>query len=515
MALDSIPQEILEHVGFFLATDQACGPPSALVPFLLTNRQIYGRLSPSVNPHFYALIFAHKFDVKTAKRRLGETRVSSVAMTQELQRRFAVLRRIRSKKDCLADPSSTDQCIDDILATAYLMMLENEGKNKQQLLGYADIGQWIKDYLLHDKGASLTRQQLQSGGYPLPTTRASLAMWLFWFFMRPGAPLQALHGDKCSITADQYANKMSGLEIPLTVLKTLAFSAHLYDLTNIPWFEYSPSQPRQPATVVTWYSQPLPLTPPPMAVPAILSFLALVNKRKSVPITPSDPSISSPPVDEWGAEWGRAVSSGLKHNEVADCFNFGSIDGVWEGFFTYTEFTAYAAMLSGASPQQIQNSIIGRHQQTWKLREWHLVQPDGAEIQPLSPGDPLRSFFIEGTRLTETEVGLAAQDPGSESPLLYTRAGTKHGKIVDVIITGEGHSAWGQFSLTGRVRPCDGFISLSKDYVSFCFRSQAIANRRLATDSTRRLTMTEESGYTEATWWAMPMAILSGGGETL
>jgi hypothetical protein len=132
---------------------------------------------------------------------------------------------------------------------------------------------------------------------------------------------------------------MSGLEIPLTVLKTLAFSAHLvgtpvhlpcveahlyqYDLTIIPWFEYSPSQPRQPATVVTWYSQPMPLTPPPMAVPAILSFLALVNKRKTVPITPSDPTIPQISVDEWGAEWGRAVLSGIQHNQVADCFNLG------------------------------------------------------------------------------------------------------------------------------------------------------------------------------------------------
>jgi hypothetical protein len=186
MAFDSIPQEILEHVGFYLATEQLCGPPSALVPFLLTSRQIYNRLSPLENPHFYALIFAHKFDVKTAKRRLGDVRVSSVAMAEELKRRFMVLRRIRSKKDCFADQSSPDNCTDDILATAYLMMLENEGKNKQQLLAYADIGQWIKDYLLHDKGASLTRQQLLNGGYPLPTTRAALAMWLFWFFMRPG-----------------------------------------------------------------------------------------------------------------------------------------------------------------------------------------------------------------------------------------------------------------------------------------------------------------------------------------
>jgi len=38
--------------------------------------------------------------------------------------------------------------------------------------------------------------------------------------------------------------------------------------------------------------------------------------------------------------------------------------------------------------------------------------------------------------------------------------------VQDIIITGEGHSAWGQFNLVGRVRPCDGFINISKEYVN-------------------------------------------------
>jgi len=37
--------------------------------------------------------------------------------------------------------------------------------------------------------------------------------------------------------------------------------------------------------------------------------------------------------------------------------------------------------------------------------------------------------------------------------------------VRDIVITGEGHSSWGQFNLVGRVRPGDGFISLSKEYV--------------------------------------------------
>lgn len=38
-------------------------------------------------------------------------------------------------------------------------------------------------------------------------------------------------------------------------------------------------------------------------------------------------------------------------------------------------------------------------------------------------------------------------------------------RVREVLITGEGHSAWGQFNLVGRVRPYDGFVSLSKEYL--------------------------------------------------
>lgn len=38
-------------------------------------------------------------------------------------------------------------------------------------------------------------------------------------------------------------------------------------------------------------------------------------------------------------------------------------------------------------------------------------------------------------------------------------------RVLDILLTGVGHSGWGEFRLTGRVRPADGFISLMKEYV--------------------------------------------------
>lgn len=165
-------------------------------------------------------------------------------------------------------------------------------------------------------------------------------------------------------------------------------------------------------------------------------------------------------------------------------------------------------MLAGASPTIIQKGVVGRHQQTWKIREHHLLASDQSDsdsgiamdiddVTPLRAGDPLRSYFPTGTQIREHKDGLTVQDVGSSQARRYQRPSvfdTQHptdeyySRVKDIIVTGEarglsspsvisladshfpqGHSAWGQFNLVGRIRPCDGFISLSKDYVRLFF----------------------------------------------
>ena len=38
-------------------------------------------------------------------------------------------------------------------------------------------------------------------------------------------------------------------------------------------------------------------------------------------------------------------------------------------------------------------------------------------------------------------------------------------RVVDILLSGEGHSGWGEFRILGCVRPIDGFISVMKEYV--------------------------------------------------
>ena len=100
---------------------------------------------------------------------------------------------------------------------------------------------------------------------------------------------------------------------------------------------------------------------------------------------------------------------------------------------------------------------MGRHQQTWKLREYHLVTTDDSgsdsgidmdddSITPLSPGDPLCSYFPAGTQLKEYRDGLTVQEAGCNRALHYQRTSSIEAQklnngavpyVKDMIITGE------------------------------------------------------------------------------
>ena len=112
-------------------------------------------------------------------------------------------------------------------------------------------------------------------------------------------------------------------------------------------------------------------------------------------------------------------------------------------------------MLEGASPSVIQESYVRRHQQTWKLREHHLVITDDSDadsgidldldtVSPANSGDPLNSYFLPGTELTEYWDGLIVREPDCDRAHRYQRIfsieAQKHESdlhVQDIIIIGE------------------------------------------------------------------------------
>ena len=191
LSLAMIPPEILEHIAFFAATDDNfLGPPSDLLPFLTLNKRIHSALSFQYNPHLYARIFTFKFDVKSAIKRLGVDHIHARALAEELKRRCIHLKQLRSRSDCRDAPSISchdkEDILDGILWTAYLMMLESDGKNERQLREYAHVDEWLKEFWFHPEGASRAMYSIKGDEWPVNHERMSLAMWLLWFTLKPG-----------------------------------------------------------------------------------------------------------------------------------------------------------------------------------------------------------------------------------------------------------------------------------------------------------------------------------------
>jgi len=186
IAFDWLPQEVLENIAFFTATVKDVGPPSDLLSLILSCRNIHRALSPEANPHLSARIFKHKFDISAAIRRLGPQIATPVTLAKELCKRFVYMKRIRRRTDTRIRTADNSQMLGELLWFAYLMMLENDEKNVKQLREFAGMEQWLMEYWFDDDSASLASKVLSEDGWPLENEHNSLAMWLFWFFLRPG-----------------------------------------------------------------------------------------------------------------------------------------------------------------------------------------------------------------------------------------------------------------------------------------------------------------------------------------
>jgi hypothetical protein len=191
-SLNTVPIEVLEHIALFAATETFLGPPSAIPSLLATCRTISSTVSVASNSPLYARIFAWKFDIAPAARRLFSERTAAHELSSELQRRCTVLKRIRHRLDATIplDVQAWNQGGDSlrtVLWTAYLMMLENDGKNEEQLRSYAGIRQWLSLFWFDDRGASFARCAVRMDCWPEADERNALAMWLFWFLLRTGA----------------------------------------------------------------------------------------------------------------------------------------------------------------------------------------------------------------------------------------------------------------------------------------------------------------------------------------
>jgi len=169
-----LPFEVLEDVAFWVAIENtSIVAPSGLIPLLLLGRETSKFLSFDSNHPLYARIYATKFDTKTTTRRLGKGRLTARGMAEELKKRCVHLRAIRTLSFEL-------ELIEPAIWTAFVMMLENDGKNERLLLEHTQLTHWLKHYWV------AISSTLEEEGWPTNNLFHAVCMWLLCNFYPKG-----------------------------------------------------------------------------------------------------------------------------------------------------------------------------------------------------------------------------------------------------------------------------------------------------------------------------------------
>ena len=177
-SLSTTPPELLEQIALIAVRQRPQGPPCILRSLRLTCRMSNNALSP--NSYLSFMLFVDRFDTHTSWRHFPRSRLTTDSLERELRKRFRALQRIR--RGNIADPDILES-----LSTIYIMILEDDGRNWDQLL-WAELPSFIRRFL---------RERLMMGadtnnGWPVENEVNTLAVSIFWLMSRSGLLLPEL-----------------------------------------------------------------------------------------------------------------------------------------------------------------------------------------------------------------------------------------------------------------------------------------------------------------------------------
>jgi hypothetical protein len=180
---ESVAPDVLRHIATHVVVEDAFvpGPPTNLLPVLLISRTVYDAISPRHNFQLLADIFHDRFDCSAVARRLGPRWTNTRCLAAELIKRFEAFARIK----CRDHTTHRDD-----LWTAYLMMIENDGKNERQLVEWARLDEYLPAIISYRAAATPWTDNC----WFTETEGTSLAVWLLWMTSTPRGfrPLSAV-----------------------------------------------------------------------------------------------------------------------------------------------------------------------------------------------------------------------------------------------------------------------------------------------------------------------------------
>lgn len=173
--LESLPLNVFSSIALYAAENSFLGPPVDLLALSLTSRTLRNTLALSTNTHFWGQLFEFKFDKAAVSRRLGDRWTTSGCLAQEANKRYAAMSRIR--RGIVVGEHHKDD-----LWTAYLMMLESDGKNERQLIEWANIRRYLYIAIFYRARAP----RGHSCSWFSDAEGTSLVLWLEWMTACPG-----------------------------------------------------------------------------------------------------------------------------------------------------------------------------------------------------------------------------------------------------------------------------------------------------------------------------------------
>jgi len=176
-SFDSLAPEVLGCIAFFAGTNSFHGPPTDLLALLSTSRKLYDVLSFTKNKQLWADIFKFKFDTDAVERRLSKRWSTAECLAEEGRKRFAAMKRIRHEYNAVTEQHHLSD-----LWTAYLMLLESDGRNESQLIEWSDIQRFLYHVIMY----RARTPQGSSSLWFVDTEGTALTVWLLWMTANAG-----------------------------------------------------------------------------------------------------------------------------------------------------------------------------------------------------------------------------------------------------------------------------------------------------------------------------------------
>ncbi|KAF8511260.1 hypothetical protein BU17DRAFT_97352 [Hysterangium stoloniferum] len=136
--LTTLPFDVLQHIAIStLPNIPIPDDLQTIFSLLLTCRSLNAPLSADHNYELYGNIFRLMFDIRAVTERLGPQAIRSSTLTSALRSRCILLKRIKSKFQAAKFDEADSESLFTDLTRLFLIMTEDDGKNRYQLLNLA------------------------------------------------------------------------------------------------------------------------------------------------------------------------------------------------------------------------------------------------------------------------------------------------------------------------------------------------------------------------------------------